>query len=358
MCLICMNIVRNNKTYGIFSVHSLRLMESDFISYLTAKLGFAQTTIVNMRCRFRYFFKWLADNKLELNESACEKFILYKKETGYSTSGLNSYLDLFRCLDRYYKDRDIPIVLSSGFKKFTREKKHIDVLSISEIEKLTTTPIKFTRPNKLWIDTDKKYLLLTCFLAYSGCRYSEARDLLIENVDVGSGRVVIPRSKNGEFRYIFLPPQIILRLKPLLKGDPKDRVFKTCRDDIIYDSNFLVNLRKRAKQCGINKRIYPHLFRHSFATQLIVDGVPIESVATILGHKDISTTYDNYLHLAETQIKRSMYRHELFKKSSPPNEIIQSLVESFRGFKLDSDTRFKYELREGKKSLNLTLCYK
>lgn len=329
-------------------------MQEDFIGFLAIKLGYAPLTVKYHHFRLRQFLVWLKENNLPLDAFSCEKYLYFKKTMNQKPATLNMYIDLFYCLDKYFSDRGEDKNLSKGFKRFSIDKKHIDLLTTEEIEKLTTTPLRFNRKNTIWEISDRTYLLLTTFLAYTGCRYSEARDLLVENIDVKTGRVLIPYSKNGEFRYVYVPPLIIKRLLPLLKC-PTNRVFTTYRGEIIYNSNFIANLRKRARQCGINKRVYPHLFRHSMATQLIVDGVPIEQVATILGHKNISTTYENYLHLADQTVRKAMFRHELFKKSSPPNEIIQGIIESFKSFKLDNDKRFTYSLNEGSNEMSFYL---
>ena len=52
---------------------------------------------------------------------------------------------------------------------------------------------------------------------------------------------------------------------------------------------------------GIVKRISPHVFRHSFATHILEDGVNIRVVQTLLGHKDVKTT-EVYTHVMDKSI--------------------------------------------------------
>ena len=68
----------------------------------------------------------------------------------------------------------------------------------------------------------------------------------------------------------------------------------------IHKSAIQKAISQAVKQLGMQKRVTPHVFRHSFATHLLEDGVNIRMVQTLLGHKDVKTT-EIYTHVMSTQ---------------------------------------------------------
>ena len=69
-------------------------------------------------------------------------------------------------------------------------------------------------------------------------------------------------------------------------------------------------IRNISKNCGINKKISPHTFRHSFATHMIEGGPDLRAVQDMLGHESITTT-EIYTHLNKE------YLREVVKKFHP-----------------------------------------
>ena len=64
---------------------------------------------------------------------------------------------------------------------------------------------------------------------------------------------------------------------------------------ILCASTLNSHFKKSLKECGLDD-IRFHDLRHSFATYLVTNGVPINIVSQILGHSKISTTFDIYTH--------------------------------------------------------------
>ncbi len=78
----------------------------------------------------------------------------------------------------------------------------------------------------------------------------------------------------------------------------------------------------------------------------MISGDEITKAASILGHKDIQTTYANYVHLADKTRRQGMFKHPLIRGSIDPQEVIKGIKDTIDGYKLEGDQRFNYSFTE------------
>ena len=130
---------------------------------------------------------------------------------------------------------------------------------------------------------------LFLFCCFTGLAFIDLYNLKEENIktffDDGEW-IIIHRQKTGteaDIKLLDYPKQIMEKYRGLCEDG---RVFpvpnyKSCMD----------SLKRLGKKCGITKPLSWHMSRHSFATSVCLsNGVPIETVSSMLGHKDIKTT--------------------------------------------------------------------
>jgi len=147
-----------------------------------------------------------------------------------------------------------------------------------------------------------KYGLMIKTLFLSGARVDEFVHIRIEDLhlDGDPPQIHLRHCKKGSNRYIPVLPTLAQELRTHLDGRRRGYLFETNRNDRYSVRTVQSVVQSKAREAGIEKRVYPHLLRHSVATILLDSGqVPIDQVQKFLGHLQLSTTQI----YAETSVK-------------------------------------------------------
>lgn len=334
----------------------MQINEKDFKSFITIKLALSPESVRHCMSRFYLILGWFGER--ELTKKNVEEFFMYlKEERNLKNNSLNTYCFAFRHLVEYCKDRGLPNDFFDGFKAFKKTKSQIVIFTHDEIEKILNTKLAYGKYHgKDCNFLDFRFRTMTMFLAYTGCRYSEAAELKAKYVDLSSGKATFVDTKTNHNRTVYFTEPLKGDLAELIKDrKSEDRVFRNSVEAQVQVTDFSVDLKRRALSAGITKRTFPHNFRHSYITHMLEAGVPITEVATLVGHKDIQTTYSTYMHLADKTLERAALRHPMVRKNVDPSSILNDLQEAIAKFQIDNDQRFKFHIARSHNTFQLQI---
>jgi site-specific recombinase XerD len=132
-----------------------------------------------------------------------------------------------------------------------------------------------------------------------GLRIGEAVQVAVKDVD-GAGQVIRVVGKENKERLAPLPRSLYQDLRRMWTTHRHPVwLFANKRGSNHVDDGHVEKVFAQIRRAqGLDDGATPHCLRHSFATRLMEQGVPVETVRILLGHSSINTT-QMYLHLTE-----------------------------------------------------------
>jgi len=267
--------------------------------YLTRLTDFAGDDLDVSNINTELVRKWrLWLNKLGTNTSD----ELQKNTQNYHLIALRSFL-------KYCSKRDIPTLSADKIELAKSNRKQVTFLDTDELERI------FSQPdiNTLAGLRDRAILEL---LFSSGLRVSELVSIDKSHINL-KRREFMVRGKGQKDRPIFISKDASIWIQEYLdkRDDNKQPLFvrigKTSKSITTDGDYFRLTprsvqrlVKKYALLAGITKHVSPHTLRHSFATDLLMNGADIRSVQAMLGHSNISTT-QIYTHITDSHLKES-----------------------------------------------------
>lgn len=173
-----------------------------------------------------------------------------------------------------------------------------EALTLKEVERMRVACGTNIRDN----------VVLELFLA-SGCRVSEVAGMRIENINI-QNRCVKVLGKGLKERLVFFSDRLIVYLELYLNGRREGPVVLSIKAPYQgIKKNALENIiRKIARKAGIDKRVFPHLLRHTFASRALNKGMPLTSLCDLMGHASIDTTRI----YAKNSTAKIQYEYEMY----------------------------------------------
>jgi integrase/recombinase XerD len=320
------------------------ILEAFFTERLLAQRRVSPHTIASYRDTFRLLLSFTQDRSgkppcrlelADLDAPLIGAFLDHLERTrGNSVRTRNVRLVAIHSLFRYAALREpadaavIQRVLAIPQKRF--EKAVVSFLTIEEIEALLSSPDRTT-----WIGRRDHALLLVLF--QTGLRVAELVTLRHQDVSLGRGPHVRCHGKGRKERVTPLTSQTVAILRAWIDeqgGTPESPLFPSRRRTPLsrdaVERLIDKHVRVAAERCSSlkDKKVTPHVLRHSTAMSLLGAGVDTSVIAIWLGHESVRST-DPYLHADMVIKQRALDRMTPPKATAgrykPPDELLAFL---------------------------------
>lgn len=285
----------------------------DFIESLEVEQGRSQKTAENYHLYLERLIEFAGDIEVDkITSELVRKYRLwlnrYENEQGdqLSTITQNYHLIALRSFLKYCSKRDIPTL--------TPEKVDLPKIKRRQVSFLTTEEtIRLIDTVDLNTATGLRDRAILELLFSSGLRVSELTNLNRDHINLARGEFMV-RGKGQKDRPVFVSPEatewlakyietrhdqavpLFVRYSGAKTGDEKGESFR------LTPRSVQRLVQHYAKLAGITKHVSPHTLRHSFATDLLMNGADLRSVQSMLGHSNIATT-QVYTHVTDQHLK-------------------------------------------------------
>jgi site-specific recombinase XerD len=313
------------------SAHSIDTLIDDFTNYLQLEKGSSLLTIRNYNHYLTYFATWLQNTinhspspgdisleivkkyRLHLNKVVDEKGKALKAITqSYYIIALRSFL-------RYLQKNDIQTLSPEKIELPKIVKKEVHALDKEQVFRLVSS-VDITSESGL---RDRAILEL---LFSTGMRVSELASLNRDKLDSVRNEISVT-GKGNKTRVVFISPDSRYWLEKYFVArvdDWKPMFIRYSRDVQTLNSGEKMRLTTRSiqrivekysKQAGIPLHTTPHVLRHSFATDLLINGADLRAIQEMLGHESITTT-QIYTNVSNKHLREV---HEVFHSGTGEN---------------------------------------
>lgn len=293
--------------------------KTDFLEYLEIEQNRSQKTIAN----YDHYLTRLLDYAGELvvadiNAELVRKWRLWLNRLGTNTSDelsattTNYHLIALRSFLKFCGKRGIATLAPDKIELARTKRKQVTFLNEDELERV------FAGPDTSTLSGLRDRALLELLFS-SGLRVSELVNLDRDHINL-KRREFMVRGKGQKDRPIFISAESsdwLVKYLDKRTDNTKPLFIRFSGSKKVDLSGNYHRLTARSVQrlvahyallAGITKHVSPHTLRHSFATNLLMNGADLRSVQAMLGHSNISTT-QIYTHVTDPHLKEV---HEKF----------------------------------------------
>ena len=258
------------------AIEGHRYCPAEYLDKLEYKRYSINTARTYISCFEKFINHFSQYELLEITEQEIQEFLNIKAREGVSTSQLNQLLNSIKFF--YETVHQMPNRFYSIERPF-KEERLPKVLSAEEVFKIINAT------------TNIKHRCILSLLYSAGLRRQELLNLRLEDIQSDRMMICIRGGKGHKDRVTVLSQKVLDDLRLYFKDwKPKTYLFEGTVGKQYSPASVRAILRKAAKKAGIDKKVTPHMLRHSFATHLLESGTDLRYIQSLLGHNSSKTT--------------------------------------------------------------------
>lgn len=314
---------------------SYQYLEKSYKEWLDI-LGYAESTIHTLPIHLREFLYYLEQKNVnyitKVTSQRVYNFVHHLRTrknlqtgAGLSSSTINKTLLAVSLFAKYLyttgkHELDVPILREAS------DSEERTILTVDEIKALYEASYNTHMFNTLCMGQRDRAIIAIFYGC--GLRRSEAKKLNITDIDTVKGILFVSKGKGSKQRLIPIAQKHLEDIKAYLEEGRNwfmedhhraDRWWKGKKKQSIDTEAFFlsihgkrmgnsiaIRLHRLQEQAGIEKKVTPHILRHSIATHLLESGMKLEEIAKFLGHSTLDST-QIYTHILNQQQKKEQY---------------------------------------------------
>ncbi|HPP11892.1 MAG TPA: tyrosine recombinase XerC [bacterium] len=277
---------------------SWRFHLTRFLEYLSSQRNCSRYTIISYRKDLFQFLSFLKNRPEQtVDYQTLRAYLAWLKDDRYSATSISRKVASLRSFFTFLVRRKLLRHNPALLLKAPRTARPLpSFLTVEEMFRVLEAP----RGNNLLAVRDRAILEV---LYATGIRVGELVSLTDRSVNLIEESIKV-RGKGNKERIVPLGEPAVKALTEYLQRRPgRTRILFVNRFGSPLTSRSVQRLiQKYCRLAGINRRVSPHTFRHTFATHLLDRGADLRSVQELLGHEHISTT-QIYTHLTVEKLR-------------------------------------------------------
>lgn len=277
-------------------------MDNEYRDYLTSIRKYPDNTVNSYLSDITIFKEYLSSlkiNYLKVDKDIIREYLKVLGNSNYKSSSINRILS---SLKNYYEYLEYKHLIEynplKDLNRPKKEKRLPNFINNNDYEKIIKKSLERTD------FIGRRNTLLLELLYSSGIRISEALNIKIKDINIGDKSIRI-LGKGSKMRIVYFGEYAKEYLEEYLKvrNSSLEYLFLNKNNTLLTRRGAEYIISNLVKTSLLKKKVTPHTFRHSYATEMLNNGADIRSVQELLGHSSLSTT-GIYTHVTNEAVRR------------------------------------------------------